>query len=154
MSFPLYFIYVVYTAVLGLIALALVPKRCFKKLSLHAIFLGGLYDVFWIAILDLIGAGGYINYGPFAFLVPFFPPIAWTIFYIMYLYILPKKTPWNYFLAIIAAGYSVIFSNILQNLGIFKWNFGRVIFPFILYFIWFTSVTFIYSHYILKNVRK
>lgn len=149
---PIYLIYAVYTTVLGIVAIVLVPKSCFKRLAFYSIFFGGVYDIFWIVLIDLIGAGGYKNYGPFGFLkIPFFPPIAWTIFFIMYLYILPEETPWNYLLAIIGAMYSTLFSNVLQNLGIFKWNYGRVIFPFFLYLVWLTSVTFLYGRYVLKK---
>lgn len=124
----------------------LIPRRYYRRLAWYGIFSGAVYDVFWILLLKVIGAGGYQNYGPFGFLgIPFFPPIAWTIFFMMYLYLLPPKAWSRYLLAVIAAAYSVFFSNILENLRIFEWRFGRVLFPLVLYLTWFGSVTYIYS---------
>jgi len=149
---PLYFIYMFYTAALGVIAIILVPKSSFKTLAFHSIFFGALYDVFWIILIGLTGAGGYINYGPFGFSsIPFFPPIAWTIFFIMFFYLLPENTLWSFLFALVGALYSMFFSNILQNLGIFVWNYGDYIVPFIIYFVWLTSATFIYRRYVIKD---
>ncbi|PKM88093.1 MAG: hypothetical protein CVU87_08235 [Firmicutes bacterium HGW-Firmicutes-12] len=152
---PLYFIYFLYTGVLSIIAVFLVPKSDLKKLALYSIFFGGVYDILWILLIGLFGIGGYLNYGPLGFLkIPLLPPIAWTVFFIMYLYLLPEETLWSYFLAIIGALYSTFFSNALQNLGIFEWSHGRIVIPTIIYLTWFLSVTFIYRRYILKNIKE
>ncbi|WP_174520469.1 hypothetical protein [Desulfolucanica intricata] len=142
---PNYFIYPIYTIALALIAITIIPKKEIHRLAIYGIFSGAVMDIFAILIVRFIGNGGYINYGPFGFLgIPFFPPIAWTIFFIMYLYILPKHKIFPYIFTVVAAGYSVFFSNILINLGIFKWNYSSIILPFILYASWFTTVTWVY----------
>lgn len=151
---PLHFIYIIYTTGIGITALVLVPKRHLRELAFQSIILGGLYDVFWILLLYLLGAGGYQNYGPFGFLmIPFFPPIAWTIFFMMYLYILPKSSLGKYLFALIGAMYSTLFSNVLHNLGIFRWNYGRIVFPFMLYLVWLTSATYLYDRY-MRNRKN
>ncbi len=154
MEMPAYFIYLIYTAVLTLVMVILVPGKEIYKFGLISIFYGAVIDIFWIVFIGLIKAGGYLNYGPLGFLVvPFVPPIAWTIFFIMFLYLLPDKRPWNYLFAVVSAGYSVLFSNVLANLGIFNWTFSKVIFPSALYLIWFLFVTWSYDKYGRKFVR-
>ncbi len=147
---PVYFIYPIYTAVLMLIVLAVVPRRQIKKLALYGIIFGAATDVLVIVFLKLIGAGGYINIGPFGFMsIPFFPPIAWTAFFILLLHFLPEKNPWNYIYVLVAAGFSTMFSNVLGNLGIFKWNYGGLVVPYITYLSWFSFTTW----YFLNDMR-
>ncbi len=154
MKFPLYSIYLLYTSILALIMVVLIPRKDIYKLALLGVFYGALIDIFWIVFIGLIGAGGYLNYGPLGFKnIPFLPPIAWTAFFIMYLYFSPEKKPWNYIFAFIAAGYSVLFSNVLSNLGIFHWTFSKVLFPFGLYLTWHLFVTWSYMKYGKKFVR-
>lgn len=148
MKIPLYFIYLFYTAALAVIMIILVPRRTVYKLALLGIFYGAILDIFWIFVVGLIGAGSYLNYGPLGFLgIPFMPPIAWTIFFIMFLYLLPDIRPWNYLFAIVSAGYSVFFSNVLSNFGIFQWAFSKIAFPFGLYLTWCLFVTWSYEKY-------
>jgi hypothetical protein len=141
-------VYLLYTSTLSFLMFVLIPRKNIYKFALLGIFYGALIDIFWMIFIDLIGAGGYINYGPLGFKgIPFMPPIAWTVFFIMFLYLLPEKKPWNYLFALLASGYSVFFSNILVNLGIFHWTFSKVIFPACLYLIWFLFVTWSYGKY-------
>jgi len=154
-KFPLYFIYLLYTGVLALIMIVLIPRKDIYRLALLGLFYGAIIDIFWILIISLVGAGGYLNYGPLGFKsIPFMPPVAWTIFFIMFLYFAPKKKPWNYLFAVVAAGYSVFFSNVLSNLGIFHWTFSKILFPFGLYLIWILFVTWSYEKYGKKFVQN
>lgn len=142
---PNYFVYPIYTTALLVITYALVPRQEIRYLFRYGVIFGAVIDAAIIIFINIIGLGGYINYGPFAFKgIPFFPLIAWTIYYILYLYLLPKSKPWIYIFPISAAFYSVLFSNVLQNLGIFKWNWGTLVVPFIIYLIWHITVTMAY----------
>ncbi|ATW24440.1 hypothetical protein [Candidatus Formimonas warabiya] len=159
MKIPLYFIYLFYTLALAFIMLVIVPRKRIYELALLGIFYGAIIDVFWILVIGLIHAGGYLNYGPLGFLgIPFMPPIAWTVFFIMFLYFLPDRKPWNYLFAVVSAGYGVFFSNVLSNLGIFEWTFSKVILPFGLYLTWFFFVTWSYlkqgKRFVRYVVRK
>lgn len=150
MSLPL--IYVIYTLALGILAFAVVPRSEIRRLSFWGIIYGAIAD-FTIIILvtHVLKGGGYKNYYPFGFMgIPFFPLLAWVFYFILYLYFLPQKRPWNIIYTIAAAGYSVIFSNILQNLGIFQWNVGRLFLPFMLYLSWNALVTWSYLKYFKK----
>jgi len=61
------------------------------------------------------------------------------------LYLLPKKRPWSYLFPAVASGYSIYFSNILQALGILKWNYGNPILPLLIVYIpWHFAVTWAY----------
>jgi len=138
-----HFIYPIYTSILVLITVILVPRQEIKRLAMYGIFFGAVTDIFFIKFIGLIGMGEYLNFKYFgAFGIPFFPPIAWTAYFITFLYLLPRKKPWIYLFPAIASCYSTYFSNILQSLGILKWNYGNPILPFILiYAPWHIGVT-------------
>ncbi|MDD2498828.1 MAG: hypothetical protein PHT78_12695 [Desulfitobacteriaceae bacterium] len=142
---PDWSIYTIYTGILAIILLAAVPRIKFKKLAIYGIIFGAVADIFWILLIGILGVGKYINYGPFGFLgFPFFPPIAWSIYFVIYFYFLPRKNFWPYVFAFIAAIYSIVFSNVLDNLGIFKWTISNVWVPFFVYVTWHIGATWIF----------
>ena len=147
-----YFIYPIYTGILVILTYALVPRHEIRRLSIYGIMFGAVTDAVMIIVFThLLGVGGYLNYGPFGFMgIPLFPLIAWTSYFILYLHLLPKTKVWEYIFLTVAAFYCIMFSNMLQNLGIFKWNYGRLILPFIIYIGWHLAVTLVYRR-ILKN---
>ncbi len=133
---PLYVIYPIYTMILGLIMLAIVPKEKIKALAFSAILFGAIGNIFVILISSTLNIAKHINYEPFGALgLSFFPPIAWTAFFILYLHFLPEKKPWIYIFVLSSALYSTFFANILINLGVFASYYGRFIVPFIIYLI-------------------
>jgi hypothetical protein len=141
----LYYVYPLYTSTLAIVLYLLVPQRFIRSLLIYGIIFGATIDFVTIIIVTLVlGFGGYVNYGPFGFMsIPFFPLFAWSCYFILYLYFLPPK-PFVYIYPIIAAAYSTLFSNVLQNIGIFKWNYGRILIPFTIYVIWHLTVTCVY----------
>lgn len=154
MKMPLYFIYLIYSSALALITVIAVPRKFIHRLAVPGIFYGAVIDVFWIVFIGLTGAGGYQNYGPLGFMtIPFIPPLAWTFYFILFLYFLPAKKPWNYLFALAAAFYSVIFSNVLANLGVFYWSFSKVIIPLGLYMTWFLFTVWSYEKYVGKLIK-
>lgn len=152
---PLYYIYPFYTGILALIAFIIIPRQYICKLAAISILLGGIFDVGVVLFIKLLGVGGYLNFGPFGFWgIPFFPPIAWSIYFLMYFYLLPNNKIWAYIFPLISAVYSTFFSNILVNLGIFQWNYGKFIVPFLIYFSWHFSITWAFLHLINKKSDK
>lgn len=148
---PLYLIFPIYTAILMLLVLAVVPRDQIKKLSLFAIIFGACTDFVVIVVIAILGIGEYINIGPFGFMgIPFFPLMAWTAFFVLYFYFFPEKTPWNYIYVLAAAGYSTMFSNVLENLGVFRWNYGNLVVPYLIYLAWFSLA----SWYYLKDTTE
>ena len=144
---PLYLLYPIYTAGIFLIMLAVVPRERIRRLVPYALLYGAVGDFAWLLILGYLGIAGYINYGPFGFLgMPFFPLLAWTFFFIIYLHLLPERYPWNYLFTLSAAAYSLIFSNVLQNLGVFVWRTGRLVAPAVVYLTWMILVTYTYQN--------
>lgn len=131
-----FLIYPLYTSLLAIAAILLVPRQEIRRLVIYALIFGALIDVILIIVIRF--PAKYINYGPLGFMdIPFFPPMAWTIYFIIYFYFLPSESVLRFVYAFTAAFYSVIFSNVLMNLGIFQWNLGRVyVVPIILYSLW------------------
>lgn len=151
---PSYIIYILYTAAIAVIVLAMVPKNEIRRLAFYGVGFGALVDVlFVITLTHGFKAAGYFNFGPLAaFGIPFFPPIAWSFFFVAFLYFLPKQRPWNYAFSLLAAAFSTLFSNVLANLGIFGWwKVGGLVIPYILYATWFTTVTYIYQNVLAKR---
>ena len=139
------YIYFIYTGLLAFLVKLIVPINEIRRLSIYAIVFGAIADVAILCMIKLVGPGGYINYGPFGFLgIPFFPLLAWTCYYILYFYILPKGKRIRIIYIITAASYSTLFANVLKNLGIFEWPYERVILPFCIYLVWHSISTWGY----------
>lgn len=137
-------IYVIYTAALVAANISVIPRHDIRRLAFPAILLGGIADIVIVIILQLTGAAVYVNYGPFGvFGIPFFPPLAWTAWFILYFYFMPKRSPHYMIYALVAAGYSGLFANVLANLGIF-YLAHRVLVPIVVYPIWLTLATIAY----------
>ncbi|MGI6686402.1 MAG: hypothetical protein ACOX47_13205 [Bacillota bacterium] len=151
-----HFIYPIYTSILAIITVVLVPRKDIKRLAMFGIFFGAVAYIFFLQFISLIGMGKFINFKYFnAFGIPFFPTIAWSIYYILYLYMLPKNKPWSYLFPVVASCYSVFFSNLLQELGIFRWNYGNPILPLILvYGPWHFGATWAYFKIIAQEEKQ
>lgn len=70
-------------------------------------------------------------------------PISWTIFFIIYFYLLPDKKIYIYLYVIMGIFYSVLFCQMLTKLEILKLAHGIIdsIIPFL---IWFPTATWGY----------
>jgi len=104
-----YYVYPIYTGILALIFVVLVPRNDIKHLLIYAITFGGVTNVALIGLVGkLLGVGGHINYGAFgAFGIPFFPPLAWTIWFVIFFYFLPNGLLWIVIYVLTAASTSV-----------------------------------------------
>ncbi|WP_459835442.1 hypothetical protein [Halanaerobaculum tunisiense] len=137
----IHFTFAIYTGILALVLVTLVPRKMIRELIIYGIIFGAIGDFLAVFIVThLLEWGGYINYGPFGFRdIPFFPLLAWAIWFIMYFYFMPDHKVLRYVYIVSAAAYSVLFSNILANFDIFRWNFSEIIIPFFIYVTWFTG---------------
>lgn len=146
---PTYFIYPIYTAALGVVCLFIVPKEKIKKLAFWAILYGAIGDLSAIIVTGhVFKAGKYVNFGPFNFLgIPFFPLLAWSTFYLVYLHILPAKKSYAYLFSFTATGFSLMFSHVLQNIGILEWKYSQVLYPLGLYTVWHFLATYTFNRY-------
>jgi hypothetical protein len=143
-----YYVYPIYTGILALIFVVLVPRNDIKHLLIYAITFGGVTNVALIGLVGkLLGVGGHINYGAFgAFGIPFFPPLAWTIWFVIFFYFLPNGLLWIVIYVLTAASTSVLFANVLVNLHVLKFNYGLILVPFLTYVLWFSLVTWAFKH--------
>jgi|LSQX01.1.fsa_nt_gb hypothetical protein len=144
---PAYCLYFIYTAIMAVVLFALVPRDAVKRLFVYAVTFGGVADALVIFFIkQIIKAGEYINYGPFGLLgIPFFPPIAWTIWFLMFFYFLPDDLIWMVIYVLTAAAASVMFSNVLANLNIFTWHYSKIFIPFLIYLSWFAASTWAFK---------
>ncbi|MDI6870911.1 MAG: hypothetical protein QME79_06055 [Bacillota bacterium] len=138
-----------YTAIFALLVIALVPREDIRKLAIHGMVFGAIVDVLVIASGKLLGAFEYVDHGPLVWLgLPFFAPISWALFFIMYFYFLPEKRPWNYVYTALGIIYSVLFGNLLVNLGIMRYfsdqTWVRLLLALAVFTPWFAGATWGY----------
>lgn len=85
--------------------------------------------------------------------IPFFPPISWAIFFILYFYFLPERKPFLYIYVAAAVFYSILFSNLIINLGIFSINHKWLI-ALVTFTLWFSAVTWAFRRLTIKTVEN
>lgn len=144
---PGYIVHPIYTAVLAVILVTLVPRAWIRRLFIFGLTFGAVGDFVAISLLTvLLGVGGHKNFGPFGFgPIPFFPPLAWTIWFMMFFYFLPDGLVWKVIYVVTAAGHAVLFSHVLSNFNVFQWNAGPLLVPFLIYLTWFSLSTWGYE---------
>lgn len=142
-------IYPIYMLALGALVYLTVPKHQIKKLAFWAVLFGASVNILAIMVFGKVfNVGGHINFMPFGFLgIPFFPPIAWTAYYLLFFYVIPRQKPWKWVFVLIASFYATFFSNVLVQLGILKWNYGRIVVPFLIYSSWHAAVTWAFFRF-------
>src|SRR5690554_276953 len=119
MQLPESYTYPIYTAIIALALVLLVPRNEIRRLFIYGIIFGALGDFVTVLLLMLFNIGGHMNYGPFGFLgIAFFPIMAWTLWFIMFFYYMPKQPIFLYIYVFAAAVYSAFFSNVLVNLNV------------------------------------
>lgn len=134
----------IYTSIFGIILINIVPKKEIKRLFTYGLIFGGIFDVVVVGFANLIGEFKYINYEPFGLMgIHFMAPIAWTIFFIIYFYLLPDINVYRYLYVIAATFYSVLFCQMITKLGVLELAHGifSSIAPFV---IWFPVATWGY----------
>lgn len=141
---PKYYIYPIYITIFALILFATVPKKEIQRLSIYGIIFGGIMDVLMLIFGNVTGLYGWINYGPFGFMgIPIISNISWSIFFILYFYFLPTKKPLNYIYASVGILFSILYTNMLIDLGVFK-SHNRILLPLIAFVGWFSTATWGY----------
>ncbi|KAF1084362.1 hypothetical protein SPSYN_02138 [Sporotomaculum syntrophicum] len=141
---PIMFIPFLYTAILALILVATVPKNKIHRLSIYGIIFGALFDIVLVTTTNFFNEFGYKNYGPFGLGgIHFAAPVAWSIFFIMYFYFLPRIKTYVYIYIIVAILSSIAFCQMITKLGVLYLAHGIIdsIIPFL---IWFPTATWGY----------
>lgn len=141
---PIKFIPFIYTSIFSIILVNIVPKNEIRRLFIYGLIFGGIFDIVVVGFANLIGEFKYINYEPFGLMgIHFMAPISWTIFFIIYFYLLPDKKIYIYLYTIMGTFYSVLFCQMITKLGVLKLAHGIIdsIIPFL---IWFPVATWGY----------
>jgi hypothetical protein len=141
----------IYTAVFGIILVAVVPKKDIKRLFIYGLIFGGIFDIITVSLANLIGEFKYINYGPFGLMhIHFIAPLSWTIYFIIYFYFLPEKKLYRYIYTIAGTFYSIMFCQMITKLGVLKLAHGIIdsIIPFV---IWYPIATWGYGWLLKKD---
>lgn len=141
---PIKYFPFIYTTIFSIVLVNVVPKKDIRRLFIYGLIFGGVFDVVLVEFANLIGEFRYVNYGPFGmFGIHFMAPIAWTVFFIIYFYLLPRKRIYVYLYATMGIFYSIFFCQMITHLGVLKLAHGIVssIIPFI---IWFPIATWGY----------
>lgn len=150
---PQYFITPLYTGIFAIILVAVVPRKEIKRLAIYGIIFGAIFNILSLLIGKITGKYGFINIGPFGiFGIPFFPPISWTLFFMLYFYFMPKK-PLLYIYVALAIFYGILFGNMITNLGIFKLS-HKWILPLIIFTVWFSTATWGYLRLSCGKLRE
>ncbi|HOB08947.1 MAG: hypothetical protein WAP20_06875 [Limnochordia bacterium] len=146
MPIPPHLIYPLYTGIIAVAVVLLVPKQEIRRLFIYAVIFGGILNVAAITFNGLLGFGGHINFGPFGVgSCSFFAPLAWTLWFILFFWFLPEQVVLKVIYVISTAVYSMFFSNVLVNLEIFVWKLHRVFYPLFLYMVWFSIAVWGYQ---------
>lgn len=136
-----YFIHPILTSVFGLILIVTVPKREIRRLSIYGIIFGAMMDVLMLTFGHITGLYAWINYGPFGFLwIPFFSPVSWAIYFILYFYFLPKQIPLNYIYSVAGIFFAILYTNLVINLGVF-YAYNNTYLPLFAFIGWFSIAT-------------
>lgn len=141
---PVKYIPFIYTTVFSIILVKVVPKSEIRRLFNYALIFGGVFDVVVVEIANLFGEFRYIDYGEFGlFGLHFMAPISWTVFFIIYFYLLPRKKIYVYLYTTMGIFYSVLFCQMITKLGVLKLAHGILssIIPFLM---WFPTATWGY----------
>lgn len=138
---PTYFVYIIYTGLLAVILISLVPKKDILNLAIYGIIFGAIFDICSILFGLVSGLFHYVSYDPLGFSgIPFLPPIAWSIYYIMHFYFLPSSKIQKYVYVITTVFYQLLFANVLINFKILEVS-NRIIIPLVLFSIWSPAAT-------------
>jgi hypothetical protein len=134
---PIKYIPFIYTTIFSIILVNVVPRNEIRRLFIYGLIFGGVFDVVIVETANLIGEFRYINYGQFGlFGIHFMAPIAWTVFVIIYFYLLPRKKIYIYLYTSMGVFYSIFFCQMITKLGVLKLAHGleSSIIPFVIWF--------------------
>jgi len=146
------YIPLIYTFLFAAILVAVVPRKDIRRLSIYGIMFGAIGDVLVIISGKVFGLFEYVNFHPFGFMcIPFFAPISWTIYFMLYFYFMPHEKLFRYIYVASAIGYSIMFGNLLVNMNLMVYHHHRFIMPLITFSLWFILITWLYL--MLTNMK-
>lgn len=126
----------IYTGIFGIILVNIVPREEIRRLFIYGLIFGGVFDIVVVGFANLIGEFKYINYEPFGLMgIHFMAPISWTVFFVIYFYLLPNNRIYRYIYVITAIFYSVLFCQMITKMGVLQLAHGLVtsIVPFVIW---------------------
>ena len=146
---PTYLKLPAYTAIFALVLIASVPRKEIRRLAIYGIIFGVITEIISLSLGKILGIYEYIDFLPLGYWVfPFFAPISWAIYFVIYFYFLPKHKPLIYVYIASGIGYSIFFAQLLFNSGIMviypkflPYHYIRLIIPLIVFSIWFPYST-------------
>jgi MFS family permease len=119
------FYYLIIAAILGVAAIALIPKEKYKKLFIYGLLFGGLGDTIIVTLFSKIfPLYQYKNMGAFNILGLFSigTPITWTFVFAIFLYLLPVRKVFLVPYIITFLGFNVAMGMVMHSLGLFEYN--------------------------------
>jgi|GEM_PF-283723 len=141
---PIKYIPFIYTAVFAIILVNIVPKEKIRQLFIYGLIFGGIFDIAVVSTANLLGEFKYVHYEPFGLMgIHFMAPISWTIYFIIYFYLLPDKKIYLYLYVFMGFLYSVFFCQMLTKLGVLHLTHG-IINSIISFALWFPVATWGY----------
>jgi len=143
----------IYSGILAIIMINVVPKKEIRRLFIYGFIFGGIFDIIIVVIANLIGEFKYINYEPFGLMgIHFMAPISWTIYFIIYFYFMPEKKLYMYLYGMTGIFYSILFCQMIAKLGVLKLAHGifSSIIPFL---IWYPTAIWGYF-WLIRNEHR
>jgi hypothetical protein len=121
--------YSIFAFATGLASFIIIPKNLYKKFFLYGLLFGGIGDTAIASIFHFIGTLNYKNMGTTSIfgIFSFWTPIAWTFYYMIYLYFLPVRRSFlvPYVIIFAALNYSVGMvmsqSGLYEIIGVYKY---------------------------------
>ncbi len=134
----------IYAGIFAVILINIVPRKEIRRLFIYGLIFGGIFDIIVVGLGNLLGEFKYINYEPYGLLgIHIMAPISWSIYFIIYFYLLPKKKLYLYIYVTVAFYYSILFCQMLAKLGVITLNHG-IIDSTVPFLIWYPTATWGY----------
>ncbi|HEY8910688.1 MAG TPA: hypothetical protein VIM51_10485 [Desulfosporosinus sp.] len=141
---PKYYIYPIFTLIFALTLFVNVPRKDIHRLSIYGIIFGAMMDALVHFFGYVTGLFSWINYGPFGIIgAHILANVTWANFFILYFYFIPHRKPLNYVFAVSGIFFSILYYNMVIDLGILK-STSRVWLPLFGFVVWFSIATWGY----------
>lgn len=139
------YIYMIFSFMVGIAYLLLIPKEQYKRYLLYGITFGSIVDVILVAILTYMGLLEYKNMGAFSIfgIISSWAPISWGLTFSIFFYLMPKRKSFllAYILSFAALGQ--IIGIVFQNYGLIEYR-GRFLLFFV-FLVWYAVAAWAYQ---------
>ncbi|MDO9534993.1 MAG: hypothetical protein Q7J85_06600 [Bacillota bacterium] len=143
---PNYFIYPIFTIIVGAAALLIIPKEQYKHYLLYGFLFGGVGQILIASLLTALNLIQYKNMGPFNILglTSIWTPLTWALAFTIFFFLLPRRKVFliPYVLTFAALSYSV--DLVKEAFGLFEYiGFNRYTAP-INFLVWYSVSAWVY----------